>query len=126
MAQRDPRLIGGVYRTGQVVTKGGVLTSYTAHNRNTNNVVGLFVLEFPASVDVQTVQQFFQPMERRRSVESPHVMRVYDWALTETGPILLLIPRGVSRCAMCWITRILICNVLSTSHDKWRMDCWLC
>ncbi len=97
MAQRDPRLIGGVYRTGQVVTKGGVLTSYTAHNRNTNNVVGLFVLEFPASVDVQTVQQFFQPMERRRSVESPHVMRVYDWGIDGNRAYIATDPpRGVT------------------------------
>src|SRR2546425_4418706 len=97
MAQRDPRLIRGVYRTGQVVTKGGVLTSYTAHNRNTNNVVGLFVLEFPASVDVQTVQQFFQPMECRRSVESPHVMRVYDWGIDGNRAYIATDPpRGVT------------------------------
>jgi serine/threonine protein kinase len=97
MAQRNPRLIGGVYRTNQVVTSGGILTNYTADNHNTNEMVGLVVLEFPSPTDAQTVQKFFQPMERRRSVQSPYVIHVYDWgvdgnrAYIATDP-----PRGLS------------------------------
>ncbi len=97
MAQRDPRLIGGVYRAGQAITSSDVLTHYTAYNRNTNDVVGLFVLELPPAIEPQAAQPLLQPLEQRRQVESPHVMRVYDWGIDgkrvyiATDP-----PRGVT------------------------------
>ena len=47
MAQRNSRLIGGVYRTGQVMSTEGPLTTCTAYNHNTDDVVGLFILEAP-------------------------------------------------------------------------------
>jgi len=81
MVQRNPRLIGGVYRTNQVITSSGILTNYTANNHNTNEMVGLVVLELPSPADAQRVQKFFQPMELRRSVQSPHVIHVYDWGV---------------------------------------------
>jgi len=81
MAQRDPRLIGGVYRTGQVITSSGVLTHYTAYDRNTNDVVGLFLLELPPTVEAQSAQQLLQPLERRWLVESPHVIQVHNWGV---------------------------------------------
>ena len=61
MAQRNARLIDGIYQVGQVISSGGVLTSYTAYNRNTNDVVGLLVVEFPPTIDAQTVHQLLQP-----------------------------------------------------------------
>ena len=64
MAQRNARPVGGIYQIGQVITSGGVLTSYTAYNRNTNDVVGLLVVEFAPSIDAQTVQQLLQPHGR--------------------------------------------------------------
>ena len=97
MAQRDPRLIGGVYQVGQAITSSDVLTHYTAYNRNTNDVVGLFVLELPPAIEPQAAQPLLQPLEQRRQVESPHVMRVYDWGIDgkrvyiATDP-----PRGVT------------------------------
>ncbi|HLJ35609.1 MAG TPA: FHA domain-containing serine/threonine-protein kinase [Ktedonobacteraceae bacterium] len=81
MSQRDSRLIGGVYMVGQVITSGGMLSTYTAYNRNTNDVVGLQVVEFPPDFDVYTVQQQLQPLERRRSIQSPYVIRVHDWGI---------------------------------------------
>ncbi len=81
MSQRDPRLIGGVYRTSQVVISGEILTNYTAYNHNTNEIVGLIVLESPSPGDTQTVQQFFQSMEHRRSVKSPQASARGDAAL---------------------------------------------
>src|SRR6266851_84140 len=81
MPQRDPRLIGGVYRVGQAITSSDVLTHYTAYNRNTNDVVGLFVLELPPAIEPQAVQPLLQPLEQRRLVESPYVLRVYDWGI---------------------------------------------
>jgi len=97
MAQRDPRLIGGVYRAGQAISSSDVLTHYTAYNRNTNDVVGLFVLELPPTIEPQVAQPLLQPLQQRRQVESPHVMHVYDWGIDgkrvyiATDP-----PRGVT------------------------------
>src|SRR3989442_12647299 len=79
MAQRNARPVGGIYQVGQVITSGGGLTSYTAYNRNTNDVVGLLLVEFPTAIDAQTVQQLLQPLERRRSIDSPNLIHVYDW-----------------------------------------------
>jgi len=97
MAQRDPRLIGGVYRVGQAIATSDVLTHYSAYNRNTNDVVGLFVLELPPAIEPQVVQPLLQPLQQRRLVESPYVLRVYDWGIDgkrvyiATDP-----PRGVT------------------------------
>ena len=97
MSQRDPRLIGGVYRTSQVVISGGILTNYTAYNHNTNEMVGLIVLASPSPGDTQTVQQFFQSMEHRRSVKSAQVLQVYDWGIDGNRVYLATDPpRGVT------------------------------
>jgi serine/threonine protein kinase len=81
MMQRDPRLIGGVYRTGQVITSSGALTHHTAYDRKTNDVVGLFLVELPPTVGAQTAQHLLQPLERRWLVESPHVIQVHNWGI---------------------------------------------
>jgi len=81
MTQRDLRLIGGVYRTGQVITSSDVLTHYTAYDRNTNDVVGLFLVELPPTVEAQSAQRLLQPLERRWLVESPHVIQVHNWGV---------------------------------------------
>lgn len=97
MSQRNPRLIGGVYRTSQVVTSGSILTNYTADNHNTNEMVGLIVLELPSTTDAQIVQGFFRSMERRRSVQSPQVIHVYDWGIEGNRAFIATDPpRGVT------------------------------
>src|SRR5258708_15035587 len=78
-ARRNPRLIGGVYQVGQVITTGPMLTVYSAYNRNTSYVVGLLALELPPMIDAETAQRLLDPRERRRLVESLHVVHVYDW-----------------------------------------------
>jgi serine/threonine protein kinase len=95
--QRDARMIGGVYHIGQIITSGGMLTSCTAHNRNTNSVVGLLIIAFPTTLSPDTVQQLLQPLERRRSVESLHVMHVYDWGIDGNRAYIATDPpRGVT------------------------------
>jgi len=97
MAQRDSRLIGGIYRVGQVISSGPVLSEYTAYNRNTSDVVGLLVLELPPMVETEAAQQLLQPLERRRRVESPHVMHVYDWGIDGSRAYIATdAPRGVT------------------------------
>src|SRR5260370_17844685 len=97
MAKRDARVIGGVYRTGQLITSGGMLTTYTAYNHNTNDVVGLYVIEPASPGKIQIVQQLQPVLDKRRQVRSPHVGRVYDWGIDDnrifsaTDP-----PRGVT------------------------------
>jgi serine/threonine protein kinase len=96
-ARKDPRLIGGVYQVGQVITYSPTLTTYTAYNRNTNDVVGLLVFELPPNVEAEAALRMLEPLERRRQVESPHVIHVFDWGIDgshfyiATDP-----PRGIS------------------------------
>ncbi|MFL5624437.1 MAG: FHA domain-containing serine/threonine-protein kinase, partial [Ktedonobacteraceae bacterium] len=97
MSQRNSRLVGGVYQLGQVISSGGMLSSYTAYNRNTGDVVGLTIIESPPVTDAQMLQQLLQPLEQRRSIASPNVIRVYDWGL-EGSRIYIATdpPRGIT------------------------------
>ena len=95
--QRDARLVGGVYRIGQVITSGGMLTTCTAHNRNTNSVVGLLIIEFSPTLSPVTVQQLLQSLERRQAIQSPQVMRVYDWGIDGNRAYIATDPpRGIN------------------------------
>lgn len=97
MAQRDSRLIGGIYRTGQVLSTAGLLTTCTAYNRNTDDMVGLFILEVPQLFQPQQVRQLLQPLEQRRLLQSPHVIRVYDWGIDGSRAYIITdSPRGVT------------------------------
>lgn len=97
MAQRNSRLIGGVYRTGQVMSTEGPLMTCTAYNHNTDDMVGLFILEAPSIFHPQTIQQLLQPLEQRRRLQSPHVIRVYDWGVDELRAYIVTDPpRGVT------------------------------
>lgn len=97
MSQRNSRLIAGVYQVGQMITSGPLLATYTAYNRNTSDVVGLLVIQLPPTFDPNTAQQLFAPLASRRKVQSPHVIRIYDWgvfgnqAYIATDP-----PRGIT------------------------------
>jgi serine/threonine protein kinase len=97
MTQRNSRLIGGVYQVGQVITSGPLLTTYTAYNRNTSDVVGLLVSELPQAFDPSAVEQLLAPLGQRRPVQSPHVIRVYDWGISE-GKVFIATdpPRGIT------------------------------
>lgn len=97
MAQRDSRLIGGVYRIGQVMSTRGPLTTCTAYNRNTDDMVGLFILEAPSVFHPQTIRQLLQPLEQRRNLQSPHVIPLYDWGIDGVRAYIVTAPpRGVT------------------------------
>lgn len=81
MSQRDTKVIGSVYRIGQIVATKGLLTTCTAYNRNTNDVVGLFVIEVPPVFHPQMVQQILHPLAQRQRVKSPHILQVLDWGI---------------------------------------------
>ncbi len=96
MARRNPRMIGGIYRVGLVMTAGGMLTTYTAYNHNTSEMVGLYVIQIPDTVAVETVQPYLQPLGRRQLIQSPHVIRVYDFGIDGTRIYIATDPpRGV-------------------------------
>lgn len=97
MAQRNPRMIGGIYRVALVMTTGGMLTTYTAYNHNTSEMVGLYVIQIPDTVAVETVQPYLQPLGRRQLIQSPHVIRVYDFGIDGTRIYIATDPpRGVT------------------------------
>src|SRR5690242_6856636 len=97
MPQRDTRPIGGIYHLGQQITPGGMLTTYTAYNRNTNDVVGLHVIEISAPERLQSAQPLMQILDKRQRIQSPHVLRLHDWGVDHqrlyiaTDP-----PRGIT------------------------------
>jgi len=96
-ARKNPRLIGGVYQVGQVIRTGPMLTTYTAYNRNTSDVVGLLVLELPPMFESEAALRLLEPLEQRRRVQSPHVIRVYDWGIDGSRAYIATDPpRGVT------------------------------
>jgi serine/threonine protein kinase len=97
MTQKYTQLIGGLYRVGQILSAGPVLTSCTAYNRNTNDVVGLFIIELPPQLPHTTIQQHLQVLEQRRTLQSPHVIRIYRWGIEENRMYVATDrPRGVN------------------------------
>src|SRR5262249_51241403 len=77
MAQPDARLIGGIYRIGQTITTGGMLTTHTAYNNNTNDVVGLYVITLQTQEQVGTAHSLLQGLIKRQSLYDSYVMRVH-------------------------------------------------
>ncbi len=97
MPQRNARIIGGIYRIGQTITQRGMLTACTAYNHNTNDVVGLFMIEFPPALQPEAIEQLLHPLEPRRAVQSPHVLRIHDWGIDGTRIYIVTDPpRGVT------------------------------
>ncbi len=96
MAQRDARLIGGTYRLGPAMATSDMLTTYTATQLKTLEMVGIFVIEFPPSFHAQTVQHFLKPLERYTHVQSAHVLQVLDWGVdANRAYIATNAPRGI-------------------------------
>src|SRR3989442_3849951 len=96
-ARKNPRLIGGVYQVGQVITTGPMLTVYSAYNRNTSDVVGLLVLELPPMIDAETAQRLLDPLERQRLVNTLHVIHADDWGIDGCRPYIAAdSPAGVA------------------------------
>jgi serine/threonine protein kinase len=81
MPQRDARLVAGAYRIGQTIAQDGLLMVSTAHNLNTNDVIGLYVIEISPTAQAQNVRQLLKPLAQRQLVQSPHVLKIHDWGL---------------------------------------------
>lgn len=97
MSQRDTRLIGGIYRTGPLITSGGMLTIYTAFNHNTNDNVGLYVITLQTQEQIGTAQTLLQALAKRQGLYSPNVIRVLDWGIDENRAYIATDPpRGVT------------------------------
>src|SRR5579863_3052202 len=97
MQQQNPRMFGGYYQVGQVISTGPLLTTYTAYNRYSTDVVGLYVVELPPAVDEESAERLLQGFEQRRQVNSPHVIHVYDWGVDD-GSVFIATdpPRGLT------------------------------
>jgi serine/threonine protein kinase len=97
MIQRNTRLVAGVYQVGQKITAAPPLVSYSAYNRNTNDVVGLLMIDVLPSVDPSAANQALAALERRRKVQSQHVISVFNWGVSE-GKVYIVTdpPRGIT------------------------------
>ncbi len=97
MPQRDIRLINGNYKLGQQISSNSLLTNYTALDRNTNDVVGLSLIELPQHVQQESIPRFLQAFENRQRVDSPHVLKLYQCG-SEGNRIYFVTdpPRGVT------------------------------
>ncbi len=96
-SRNSAQVIDSIYRIGQTITTGSMLTTYTAYNRNTNDVVGLSVVELPPTAQLNIVQQCLQAAEKRRTLQSAHVIHVHNWGID--GSRLYIAtdpPRGVT------------------------------
>ncbi|HLG62135.1 MAG TPA: FHA domain-containing serine/threonine-protein kinase [Ktedonosporobacter sp.] len=97
MPQRDARLVGGVYRVGQVIASSEILTICTAYNRNTSDVVGLSMIEIPATTPQEQVSTRLNTLATRRQVISPYVLQVFDWGIEGTRAYIATAPpRGIT------------------------------
>src|SRR5579872_559789 len=97
MQQQNPRMFGGYYQVGQVMTTGPLLTVYTAYNRYSSDVVGLCVVELPPTMDEESAERLLGMFEQRRQVNSPHVMHVYDWGVDGASVFIATDPpRGLT------------------------------
>jgi len=97
MQQQNPRMFGGYYQVGQVISTGPLLTIYTAYNRYSTDVVGLYVVELPPAVDAESAERLLQVFEQRRQVNSPHVIHVYDWGVDDASVFIATDPpRGLT------------------------------
>ncbi len=97
MAQRDARLIGGVYHTGSLLAKSGIVTTCTAHNRYTNDMVGLTLLDLPPALSTQGIQQALEPLKQRPSIHTEHIIQVFDWGIeAQRAYIVTTAPHGIT------------------------------
>lgn len=97
MAQRNPRLVAGVYQVGQVIASAPPLVSYSAYNRNTNDVVGLLVIDLPPSVDPSRARWVLASLELRQKVQSQHVIGIFNWGFSEGKAYIVTDPpRGIT------------------------------
>ncbi|GAC1626174.1 MAG: hypothetical protein NVS4B9_17710 [Ktedonobacteraceae bacterium] len=96
MPQRDARIIGGLYRTGQIVRSDTMLTSYIAYDSNTNDVVGLYVIEVPAE-QLSALPRLLQPLTQRQAIQSMHVIKLHNWGIDGSRIYIATDPpRGVT------------------------------
>src|ERR1700674_1058906 len=97
MQQQNPRMFGGYYQVGQVISTGPLLTIYTAYNRYSSDVVGLYLVELPPTIDEESAARLLQVFEGRRQVNSPHVIHVYDWGVDGASVFIATDPpRGLT------------------------------
>ena len=97
MSQRDQRLIGDVYHIGQIISESPMLMTATAHNRNTNEIVGLLLLNLPPQLEYSEITRLLEKLEPRRQVVSPHLLKIHDWGIEDQRIFIVTDPpRGTS------------------------------
>jgi serine/threonine protein kinase len=97
MVQHNSRLIGGIYQAGQVIASGPLLTSWSAYNQQTGEIVGLLTFDLPPHLSEYDARQLLASLTTRKAVQSPHVLRLRDWGLAEQKVYIVTDPaRGIT------------------------------
>lgn len=92
MAQRGTRLINGIYHLGSILTKSGSITIATAHNRNTNDMVELILLDLPPTLSLPDAQHVLEPLEQRRLIKAAHTVQIFDWGIENQHAYIVSTP----------------------------------
>ncbi|HEY6540419.1 MAG TPA: serine/threonine-protein kinase, partial [Ktedonobacteraceae bacterium] len=90
--QQNPRMFGGYYQVAQVISTGPLLTIYTAYHHYSSDKVGLYVVELPPTVDEEAVERHLHVFEKRRLVNSRHVIHIYDWGVDDGSAFIAADP----------------------------------
>jgi len=83
----DPSLLGDRYRVLRCLGSGGFGSVYEAEETDTGLRVAVKVLHHSALLDPRMRERFLQEARMIAELRSPHVVRLYDFAVTPLVPI---------------------------------------
>ncbi len=93
-ASDDGRLIGGRYRLGERIGRGGMATVYRAHDEQLDRAVALKMMRADLGEDPLFVKRFEAEARRAASVVHPNVVPVYDVGVDEAPYMVMELIEG--------------------------------
>ncbi len=85
----EHRVIGGRYRLGERIGRGGMATVYRAHDQQLDRSVALKMMRPDLGEDPRFVERFEAEARRAASVSHPNVVSVYDVG-TDGSPYMVM------------------------------------
>ena len=93
-ASDEGRLIGGRYRLGERIGRGGMATVYRAHDEQLDRAVALKMMRADLGEDALFVKRFEAEARRAASVVHPNVVPVYDVGVDEAPYMVMELVEG--------------------------------